>query len=156
MKIGLKLPLFTSSELERELSYSELRDIALEVEAKGFDSLWVMDHLLFQWDEQEKQGVWEAWTLLSALAEATQRIVLGSLVLCSQFRNPAILARMAITLNEISNGRYILGLGAGWHKPEFDAFGLPFDHRVSRLEEALKIINPLLKEGYVDFEGNYY
>jgi alkanesulfonate monooxygenase SsuD/methylene tetrahydromethanopterin reductase-like flavin-dependent oxidoreductase (luciferase family) len=109
----------------------------------GFDSLWIMDHLLIRWDEQTKQGVWEAWTLLSALAEATQRIELGNLVLCSQFRNPDILARMVFTSNEISNGRYILGLGAGWNKPEFDAFGLPFDHRVSRLEEAVKIINPL-------------
>jgi len=156
MKIGIKLPLFASSELGRVLSYPELRDIALEVEAKGFDSLWVMDHLLFQLDEKTKQKVWEAWTLLSALAEATHRIELGSLVLCSQFRNPAILAKMAITLNEISKGRYILGLGAGWHKPEFNAFGLPFDHRVSRLEEALKIIRPLLKDGYVDFKGKYY
>lgn len=156
MKIGLKLPLFASSELGREISYAELRGIAQQVEAEGFDSLWFMDHLLFRWDQQTTQGVWEAWTFLSALAEATQQIELGSLVLCNQFRNPAILAKMAVTLDEVSSGRFILGLGAGWHKPEFEAFGLPFDHRVSRLEEALKIIRPLLKEGYVDFIGSYY
>jgi alkanesulfonate monooxygenase SsuD/methylene tetrahydromethanopterin reductase-like flavin-dependent oxidoreductase (luciferase family) len=156
MKFGLKLPLFAASDLGRTFSYSDLRDIAQQIEAEGFDSLWLMDHLLFRWDEQKTQGVWEAWTLLSALAEATQQIELGSLVLCNQFRNPAILAKMAVTLDEVSTGRFILGLGAGWHRPEFDAFGMPFDHRVSRLEEALKIIRPLLKEGYVDFSGSYY
>lgn len=131
MKIGLKLPLFASTELGREFTYPELRDIALQVEAAGFDSIWLMDHLLFRWDEQTTQGCWEAWTLLSALAEATQRIELGSLVLCNQFRNPAILAKMAITLDEVSNGRFILGLGAGWHKPEYDAFGMPFDRQLA-------------------------
>jgi probable F420-dependent oxidoreductase len=156
MKIGLKLPLFASPELGRVFSYSELRDIAQQIESQGFDSLWLMDHLLFRWDEHKTQGVWEAWTLLSALAEATKQIELGSLVLCNQFRNPAILAKMAVTLDEVSDGRFILGMGAGWHKPEFDAFGMPFDHRVSRLEEAMNIIRPLLKEGYVDFVGSYY
>lgn len=156
MKIGLKLPLFASTELKREFTYSELRDITLQVEAAGFDSIWIMDHFLFRLDEEPTQGFWEAWTLLSALAEATHRIELGSLVLCNQFRNPAILAKMAVTLDAVSNGRFILGLGAGWHKPEFDAIGLPFDHRVSRFEEAMKVIAPLLKEGRVDFEGIYY
>lgn len=156
MKIGLKLPLFASTELKREFTYSELRDITLQVEAAGFDSIWIMDHFLFRLDEEPTQGFWEAWTLLSALAEATHRIELGSLVLCNQFRNPAILAQMAVTLDAVSNGRFILGLGAGWHKPEFDAIGLPFDHRVSRFEEAMKVIAPLLKEGRVDFEGIYY
>ncbi len=156
MKIGLKLPLFASTELKREFTYSELRDITLQVEAAGFDSIWIMDHFLFRLDEEPTEGFWEAWTLLSALAEATHRIELGSLVLCNQFRNPAILAKMAVTLDAVSNGRFILGLGAGWHKPEFDAIGLPFDHRVSRFEEAMKVITPLLKEGRVDFEGIYY
>lgn len=156
MKIGIKLWLDASPELGREFSFPELRDIALQVEALGFDSIWLMDHLLFRPAEQTTLGVWEAWTLLSALAEATHRVELGSLVLCTQFRNPAILAKMATTLDAVSNGRFILGLGAGWHKPEFDAFGIPFGHRVSRFEEALKIIEPLLKEGRVDFKGTYY
>ena len=145
-----------STELGRSFTYPELRDIAIQVETLGFDSIWLMDHLFFRWSEQTTDGVWEAWTLLAALAEATHQIELGTLVLCSQFRNPAILAKMAVTLDEVSNGRFILGLGAGWHKPEFDAFGIPFDHRVSRFEEAIKIIRPLLKEGRVDFEGSYY
>ncbi len=122
MKIGLKLPLLASTKLVHSYSYAELRDITLQVEGAGFDSIWVKDVLLVREDEQATQGFWEAWTLLSALAEATHRIELGSLVLCNQFRNPAILAKMATTLDEVSNGRFILGLGAGWHKPQYDAF----------------------------------
>ena len=112
--------------------------MALGAEEAGFDSIWLYDHLLFRWEDQPTVGSWE----------------LGSLVLCNQFRNPAILAKMAVTLDEVSQGRFILGLGAGWHKPEFEAFGLPFDHRVDRFEEALQIIRPLLKDGQVDFDGN--
>jgi alkanesulfonate monooxygenase SsuD/methylene tetrahydromethanopterin reductase-like flavin-dependent oxidoreductase (luciferase family) len=83
-------------------------------------------------------------------------VQLGTLVMCVPFRNPAVLAKMADTVDEISQGRLILGLGAGWHQPEFDAFGLPFDHKVDRFEEALQIIVPLLREGRVDFTGTYY
>ena len=92
---------------------------------------------------------------MAALAEATERVEIGSIVLCSPFRNPALLAKMADTLDEVSGGRLILGLGAGWHEPEFTAFGYPFDHLVDRFEEALKIIRPLLKDGVVDFQGTY-
>jgi alkanesulfonate monooxygenase SsuD/methylene tetrahydromethanopterin reductase-like flavin-dependent oxidoreductase (luciferase family) len=77
-------------------------------------------------------------------------------VACTSFRNPALLAKMADSLDEISNGRFILGLGAGWHEPEYRAFGFPFDHLASRFEEAINIILPLLHEGHVDFEGTYY
>ena len=98
----------------------------------------------------------ECWTILAALAEATSRVQLGTLVTCTAFRNPAILVKMAATLDAISGGRLILGLGAGWHEPEFAAFGIPFDHRVDRFEEALQIIVPLLRTGQVNFEGRYY
>jgi alkanesulfonate monooxygenase SsuD/methylene tetrahydromethanopterin reductase-like flavin-dependent oxidoreductase (luciferase family) len=94
--------------------------------------------------------------VLAALAEATRRVEIGTLVLCNSFRNPAILAKMATTADEVSDGRLILGIGAGWNEPEYQAFGLPFDHRVDRFEEALQIIKPLLRGGYVDFEGRYY
>ncbi len=94
--------------------------------------------------------------MLSALTEATHDVEVGTLVLCNQFRNPALLAKMASTLDEVSDGRFILGIGAGWNEPEFDAFGIPFDHRVGRLEEALQIVTPLLKTGHVDFAGKYY
>src|SRR5215216_3659600 len=146
----------------RTVGWSELREMAIIAEAVGFDTLFVADHLLFRnspplvMPEGESRGVWEAWTLLSPLAEATSRVALGPFVACTSFRNPALLARMADTLDEVSGGRLILGLGAGWHQPEFDAFGYPFDHRASRFAEAIQIIVPLLREGRVDFRGQYY
>jgi alkanesulfonate monooxygenase SsuD/methylene tetrahydromethanopterin reductase-like flavin-dependent oxidoreductase (luciferase family) len=94
--------------------------------------------------------------MLAALADATERVEIGTLVLCNSFRNPAILAKMATAIDEISNGRLILGVGSGWNEPEYLAFGLPFDHRVDRFEEALQILKPLLCAGHVDFEGTYY
>jgi alkanesulfonate monooxygenase SsuD/methylene tetrahydromethanopterin reductase-like flavin-dependent oxidoreductase (luciferase family) len=94
--------------------------------------------------------------LLAALAAVTERVEVGTLVMCAGFRNPALLAKMADTVDEISGGRLILGLGAGWNEPEYRAFGYPFDHRVDRFEEALTIITGLLRQGHVDFEGTYY
>jgi probable F420-dependent oxidoreductase len=156
MKIGVVLPIAEDETPEQILSYADIRALALQAEAANFDSLWIVDHLLFRFPDKPTLGIWEGWTLLTALAEATERVELGSLVLCTAFRNPALLAKMAATVDEISGGRLILGLGAGWHQPEFDAFGLPFDHRVDRFQEALQIIVPLLRTGQVDFNGNYY
>jgi probable F420-dependent oxidoreductase len=156
MKIGLVLIIAEREELGRSFSYQETRDIAQRAEANGFDSLWLYDHLLYRPEGKPTVGIWECWTFLSALAEATKRVELGALVLCNSFRNPAMLAKMAITADEVSQGRLIFGIGAGWNKPEYDAFGYPFDHRVDRFEEALQIIRPLLKEGRVDFQGKYY
>jgi len=147
---------------DRRIGWAELREIAQLAEAVGVDSLFLADHFLFRnsggvvMPEGESRGVWEAMTILSALAEATSRVTLGPLVACTTFRNPALLAKMADTLDEISGGRLVLGLGAGWHKPEYDAFGYPFDHRAGRFEEAIAIIIPLLREGHVDFQGMYY
>jgi probable F420-dependent oxidoreductase len=154
MKIGVVLPL--AEYPQQQPSYSEIRELALQAEEANFDSIWLFDHLLFRSEGQPTRGVWECWTILAALAEATKRIQLGTLVLCTAFRNPAVLAKMAVTLDAMSDGRLILGLGSGWHKPEFDAFGIPFDHRVDRFEEALQIIAPLLHTGKVDFQGKYY
>jgi probable F420-dependent oxidoreductase len=137
-------------------SYDSIRAIAQQAEADGFDSIWLADHLMYRYPGTPTRGVWECWTLLAALAEATQRVEIGTLVLCNSFRNPAILAKMAVTADEVSHGRVILGVGAGWHEPEYDAFGVPFDHRVDRFEEAVQILGPLLKDGHVDFEGRYY
>ncbi len=122
----------------------------------GFDSLGVPDLLLFRADDGTAQGVWEVWSLITALAAVTERVEIGTLVICTGFRNPALLAKMADTVDEISGGRLILGLGAGWNEPEYRAFGYPFDHRVSRFEEALQIVCPLLREGHVDFAGRFY
>ncbi|MEU1408267.1 LLM class flavin-dependent oxidoreductase [Streptomyces sp. NPDC005728] len=153
MKVGVTLPLAESPA--KQPSYEEIRALARQAEAAGFDSLWCFDHLLFRDGTEPAEGIWECWTILSALAEATSRIQLGTLVLCTAFRNPAVLAKMVVTLDSLSNGRLILGLGAGWHRPEFEAFGLDFDHRVARFEEALQIIVSLLRTGKAEFNGRY-
>ncbi len=135
-------------------TWADLLAFAQRAEALGFDSLCVPDHLLLQWEEQTR-GTWECWSLLAALAALTSRVELGSLVTCTGFRNPALLAKMADTVDMISDGRLIVGLGDGWNGPEYRAFGFPSDHRVDRFEEALQIIVPLLHESHVDFAGRY-
>lgn len=151
MKIGVQLP-----EVERVVRWPELLDMTRAIEDLGYDSVWVGEHLLYRWPDRDPRGPWEAWSTLAAIAAATNRIELGPLVACTAFHNPAILAKQADTIDEISGGRFILGLGAGWNETEFRAFGVPFDHRVARFEEALTIIRSLLRDGAVDFEGTYY
>jgi alkanesulfonate monooxygenase SsuD/methylene tetrahydromethanopterin reductase-like flavin-dependent oxidoreductase (luciferase family) len=155
VKVGVILPIGTQEELGRPLSYPEIRDLALRAENGGLDSVWIPDHLIYRFPERPQAGVWEVWTITTGLAEATKRIELGTLVICTAFRNPAVLAKMAVTLDAVSGGRLILGLGAGWHEPEFTAFGFPFNHLVDRFEEALKVAVPLVREGKVDFTGRY-
>jgi len=136
------------------LSYRELRELALLAEDAGFDSIWLADHLFYQPpDGGQPLGLWEAWTILAALAEATQRVELGQLVLCVPFRNAGLTAWMANTLDEVSGGRFVLGLGCGWHEPEFRAFGFDFDHRVSLFADSLEVAIPLLREGRADHDG---
>jgi luciferase-type oxidoreductase len=156
VKIGLMVFLANTREDNSKRPYDSIRSIAQQAEAEGFDSVWLPDHLLYRNPDQPTRGIWECWTILAALAEATRRIELGPLVTCNSLRNPAILAKMATAVDEISHGRLILGVGAGWNEPEYQAFGLPFDHRVGRFQEALEIIKPLLREGHVDFAGKYY
>lgn len=156
MKIGAVIILAEIGEPKRALTWSEIRSVAQHCEELGFDSLWIYDHLLYRGKKVDVQGIWEGWSMLSALAACTQRVEIGPLVVCNSFRNPALLAKMAHTVDEISGGRLVLGLGPGWNQPEYNAFGYPFDHRVDRFEEALQIIRPLLKEGHVDFSGKYY
>jgi len=156
MKLGVKPFINEGGMNGRTARYRDIQAMAQAAEAAGFDSFWLADHLIFREPGEEEKGVWEALTFLSALAASTRRVSIGSLVACTSFRNPALLAKMADSLDEISEGRFILGLGAGWHEPEYTAFGFPFDHRAARFEEALKIIAPLLREGHVDFAGRYY
>jgi probable F420-dependent oxidoreductase len=156
VQIGLMVFLANTLADNAKRSYDSIRAVVQQAEADGFDSVWLPDHFMYRDPGAPTRGVWECWTVLAALAEATQRVQVGPLVLCNSFRNPAILAKMATTLDEVSNGRLILGVGAGWNEPEYRAFGLPFDHRVDRFEEALRLIGPLLREGHIDFEGKYY
>ena len=156
MKIGAVILLMELSGLERALTWNEIRWTGRHCEELGFDSIWIYDHLLYRSPKGKTTGIWEGWSMLSALAACTEKVELGTLVACNSFRNPALLAKMAHTVDEISGGRLILGVGAGWNQPEYEAFGYPFDHRVDRFEEALQILRPLLKEGRVNFEGKFY
>jgi alkanesulfonate monooxygenase SsuD/methylene tetrahydromethanopterin reductase-like flavin-dependent oxidoreductase (luciferase family) len=150
VRVGIQLP-----EVEREVRWPEYLAMARAVEAVGFDSIWVGDHLLYRGDGGRERGPWDAWTLLGALAAGTERVRLGPLVACTAFHPPGLIARMAASLAEVSGGRFVLGLGAGWNDEEFRAFGLPFDHRVSRFEESFAIIRRLLAGERVTLEGRY-
>ena len=150
MKIGVQLP-----EVERPVPWGEWRDIARTVEDSGFDSVWMGDHLLYR-DERGARGPREAWTSLAALGEITGRVEIGPLVAATSFHAPAMLAKMAATVDEVSGGRLVLGLGAGWNQVEFDAFGFPYDKRVARFEEAFTIIRTLVREGSIDFVGEHH
>jgi alkanesulfonate monooxygenase SsuD/methylene tetrahydromethanopterin reductase-like flavin-dependent oxidoreductase (luciferase family) len=157
MKIGIRIDNFgEDSESSVPRPYTEIREIAHVAEAGGLDSIWLSEHLLYRFDPKVTIEPWECWTMLTVLAEMTNRVELGTLVLCNPFRNPALLAKMAHILDEISSGRLILGLGVGWHQPEFEAFGYPFNRRADRLEEALQILNPLRKGKSVNFIGKHY
>jgi probable F420-dependent oxidoreductase len=151
LKIGVQLP-----EVEREVRWPELLDMARAIEDLGYDAIWVGEHLLYRWPDREPRGPWEAWTLMAALAAATSRVTIGPLVACTNFHNPALLAKQAATIDEIAAGRFVLGLGAGWNETEFQAFGFPFEHRIARFEEAFTIIRTLLRDGAIDFDGRFY
>ena len=151
LKVGLHLP-----EIERVVSWSETADICRLAEDIGFDSLWMPDHLLYRAHEGVATGPWECWSMLCAIAAITDRVQIAPLVLCTSFREPALIAKMAATLDEISGGRLILGLGSGWNQPEYDAFGFPFESRFGRFREAFTIISALLQDGFTDFAGKYY
>jgi alkanesulfonate monooxygenase SsuD/methylene tetrahydromethanopterin reductase-like flavin-dependent oxidoreductase (luciferase family) len=150
MKVGVQLP-----EVEWVARWQQLREMAQAAEQIGLDSIWVGDHLLYRDDGLPPRGPWEAWTTLAAIAAVTERVQIGPLVAAASFHNPAILAKKAATVDEISGGRLILGLGAGWNEAEYRAYGFPFDHRVSRFEEAFTIVRTLLSDGRIDFHGTY-
>ena len=154
-KVGLLLPL--TEKTTGSPSWEEIKSIGQLAEGMGFDSLWAADHLLYKLENDEPpKGCWECWSMITALAACTKRVELGTMVLAMGFRNPALLAKMADTVDEISGGRLILGLGAGYHKFEYDAFGYPFDYKYSRFAEGLEIIHGLLRKSNVDFKGRFY
>jgi probable F420-dependent oxidoreductase len=150
VRLGIQLP-----EVERDVRWPEYLVLARAAEAAGFDSIWIGDHLLYRGDGRPERGPWEAWTLLSALAAATERVRLGPLVACAAFHPPGLIAKMAATIDEVSGGRFVLGLGAGWNEQEFAAFGIPYDRRVTRFEEAFAIVRGLLAGERVSVAGRY-
>ena len=152
LKVGVQLP-----EVEREVRWPELLDMAradrgrrLRLDLAGRPPALPLARA------GPPRGPWEAWTLMAAIAATTSRVEFGPFVACTSFHNPGVLAKQAATIDEISGGRLILGLGAGWNETEFEAFGFPYDHRVDRFEEAFTIIRTLLREGAIDFDGRYY
>jgi alkanesulfonate monooxygenase SsuD/methylene tetrahydromethanopterin reductase-like flavin-dependent oxidoreductase (luciferase family) len=150
MKVGLQLP-----EVEREVRWSELAAIVRAAEETGFDSLWVGDHLLYRGDGRRERGPWDCWTVLAAVAAVTDRVEIGPLVACTAFREPALLARAAAAVDEVSGGRLRVALGSGWNEAEFRAFGLSFDRRTSRFEEAFDIVRRLLAGERVSLDGTF-
>jgi alkanesulfonate monooxygenase SsuD/methylene tetrahydromethanopterin reductase-like flavin-dependent oxidoreductase (luciferase family) len=153
MKIGITLPV--GGPAGREPSWPDVRAVAVAAEDAGLDSVWIADHLIIAKPGEPVTGMHDGWTMLSAVAAVTERIEVGPLVLCASFRSPGVIATMAATLATVSNGRLILGLGAGWHDPEYEAFGYPTDHRVGRFSESLEIVARLLRGGPVTLEGRF-
>jgi alkanesulfonate monooxygenase SsuD/methylene tetrahydromethanopterin reductase-like flavin-dependent oxidoreductase (luciferase family) len=151
VRIGVQLP-----EVEREVRWPEVAAIARAAEDSGFESIWVGDHLLYREDGRPDRGPWDVWTQLASLAAITSRVRLGPLVAATAFHAPGILARMAGSVDEVSGGRLVLGLGAGWNEPEFRAFGIPSDRLASRFEEAFEIVRRLIAGERVTFHGSYY
>jgi alkanesulfonate monooxygenase SsuD/methylene tetrahydromethanopterin reductase-like flavin-dependent oxidoreductase (luciferase family) len=150
LRVGVQLP-----EVERDVRWPEYVALARSAEAAGFDSIWLGDHLLYRDDGREERGPWDAWSLLSALGAVTARVRLGPLVACTGFASAGLLARKAAAVQEISGGRLVLGLGAGWNETEFRAFGVPFDRRASRFVESFDAIRRLLAGERVTSAGGF-
>ena len=156
MRIGVTLPLADSDTPDGHVPrFDETLAFARHAESVGLDSIWIFDHLILRFPDQPQGAVREGWTTLAALAPLVPRVELGSLVLCSSFRNPAVLAKMAATLDDASGGRVLLGIGSGWHDPEYTAFGLPLDHKVDRFAEDLEVIARLVRGERVDLAGRW-
>ena len=156
MKIGVILPLSESDGDGATPGWPAIRSFAVAAEARGLDSVWMFDHFFHRIPGRITLGQHEAWTIVSAVAAVTERVEIGTLVMCSSFRSPSLIAKMAATADAVSDGRLVLGLGAGWHDPEYEAFGFPNDHRVERFEEALEIVVPLLRGASVTLDGRYH
>jgi alkanesulfonate monooxygenase SsuD/methylene tetrahydromethanopterin reductase-like flavin-dependent oxidoreductase (luciferase family) len=151
LRVGVQLP-----EVERVVRWPEYAAMARAAEEVGFDSIWLGDHLLYRDQGSPERGPWDAWTFMAALAGITERVTIGPLVACLGFHPPGLIARMAAGIDEISGGRFVLGVGSGWNEPDFRAFGLPFDHLASRFLESFEIIRRMLAGEHVTLEGRFW
>lgn len=155
-EIGLVLPMGDSFVDGETVRWSTIRDLAIRADEIGFDVVWTADELLWRPEGRRPQGWWECIAMTGAVAAATSRIKVGTWILSALHRNPGITAKAVETIDEISEGRFVFGLGAGHAGRQGHAFGLPEDRTVARFEEALQIILPLLREGQADFEGSFH
>lgn len=152
LKIGVQLP-----EVEYDYDWPELKEMALTAERIGLDSIWLGDHLMYRYEDgRPPRGPFEAWSTMSALAAVTERVQIGPLVASLGFHTPPMIAKKAATIDRISCGRFILGIGSGWNEAEYRGFGYPFDHRASRFAESLAIIRELFATGACDFHADWY
>ncbi len=168
-KIGILLPHWEHGHEKGTPRSTDVVESARIVDRCGLDSVWLVDHFLSEpyldeadyWEVPQSWkgmtiGFWECWTLASAIATATEHVQIGTLVSNTGYRNPALLAQMINTMDDLSEGRLIAGLGAGDYPAEHSKFGYPYERRVGRFEEALQIICPLLRGEMVEFEGEFY
>jgi alkanesulfonate monooxygenase SsuD/methylene tetrahydromethanopterin reductase-like flavin-dependent oxidoreductase (luciferase family) len=156
IEIGLVLPMGDSFVDGSTARWVDIRDLALRAEEVGFDTVWTADELLWRRADGTAQGWWEGVAMTGAIAAATKRVKIGTWVMSALHRNAAVTAKAVETIDEISGGRFVLGLGAGHAGKQGHAFGLPEDHVYGRFEEALQIIVPLVREGRANFEGTYH
>jgi alkanesulfonate monooxygenase SsuD/methylene tetrahydromethanopterin reductase-like flavin-dependent oxidoreductase (luciferase family) len=161
MSLGLMLPIAELDAVANDSPGEDFWDIVamarLAVEI-GFETLWLPDHFILKLERHggQARGVWDCWTTVAALAAVVPDVQIGTMVAATSFHNPGSIAKMAESIDAISRGRFILGLGCGWHEDEYRMYGFPYDHRVDRFAEALPIISSLLRTGRADFHGEYY
>src|SRR5690349_1976003 len=156
MRIGVVVPMTVTADSGQLPEWAEMRTFAQHAESIGVRSLWVFDHFYDLTDRSPTGPIHEAWTLQSALAGATSTVELGQLVMCSSFRHPALLAKMAVTADHISGSRLTLGVGAGWYDREYEDLGLPTDRRASRFAEYVDVLLPLLRGESVTLHGRFH
>lgn len=161
MSLGLMLPIAeqnaVANDSPRDGFWETVAMAKLAIEI-GFDMLWLPDHFILKLERHggDARGVWECWTTTAGIAAALPDTPLGTMVAATSFHNPGSIAKMAENIDEISRGNFVLGLGCGWHEDEYRMYGMPFDHRVDRFEEALQVISPLVRTGRASSEGKYY
>jgi alkanesulfonate monooxygenase SsuD/methylene tetrahydromethanopterin reductase-like flavin-dependent oxidoreductase (luciferase family) len=156
-ELGIVLPLMQFGPEMTTVRWSEIQAMAGRAEAIGFDTIWTPDELLWRMEEGPTRGVWEGVSMAGAVAAVTSRAKVGTWVMSALHRNAGIIAKAAETLDEISGGRFVFGLGAGHEWPgQAHAFGLPEDQIFARFDEALQVIIPLLRGGHADFEGTWH
>ncbi len=156
LEIGLVLPMEESWTDGATARWTEIRELAIRGEEIGFDTVWIPDELLWRPAEGDVRGWWECVAMSGAVAAATSRVKVGTWIMSALHRNPGLTAKAVETLDEISGGRFVFGLGSGHAGRQAHAFGLPEDHVYGRFEEAVEIIVPLLRHGHAEFEGTFH